>query len=114
GVLRYESALFGSTEPFLIIFFAIYLAIPILYARRRDPTRRDLVDGTLVFGNPLIAFALQAAMVDERMQLAYSALVLAAVYAVLAWLLIRRDRMRVLGESFAVLGVGFATLAVPL
>jgi uncharacterized membrane protein len=118
GVLRYEHALLSSTEPFLIIFFAIYLAIPILYAWRRgerEPTRRDLVDGTLVFGNPLIAFALQAGLLDgDRMPLAYSALVLAAVYMVLAWALIRRERMRVLGESFAVLAVGFATLAVPL
>ena len=120
GVLRYEPALFASTEPFLVIFFAIYLAIPILYARKRsqvaqDANRRDFVDGTLVFGNPLIAFALQAALLEgERMPLAYSALALAAVYALLGALLIRRERMRVLGESFAVLAVGFATLAIPL
>ncbi|MET0230207.1 MAG: DUF2339 domain-containing protein [Rhodanobacteraceae bacterium] len=115
GVLRYEPALRDTTEPFLIIFFAIYLAIPILYAWRIGESKRDLVDGTLVFGNPLVAFALQAALLDgERMPLAYSALALAAVYAVLAFLLIRRDRLRVLGESFAVLAVGFATLALPL
>ncbi|HKE47701.1 MAG TPA: DUF2339 domain-containing protein, partial [Rhodanobacteraceae bacterium] len=115
GVLRYEPALYNSTEPFLVVFFAIYLAIPILYARKREPSRRDLVDGTLVFGNPLVAFALQAALLDgDRMPLAYSALVLAAVYAALAWPLIRNAKLRVLGESFAVLAVGFATLAVPL
>ena len=115
GVLRYEPPLFDSTEPFLVVFFAIYLAIPILYARKRDPSRRDLVDGTLVFGNPLVAFALQAALLDgDRMPLAYSALALAAIYTALAWPLIRSVRLRVLGESFAVLAVGFATLAVPL
>lgn len=118
GVLRYEPALRSSTEPFLVIFFAIYLAIPILYAWRRgqsEPAQRDFVDGTLVFGNPLIAFALQAALLDgDRMPLAYCALALAAVYALLAWALIRRASMRTLGESFAVLAVGFATLAVPL
>jgi uncharacterized membrane protein len=115
GVLRYQPELFSSTEPFLVIFFAIYLAVPILYARKRDPSLRDVVDGTLVFGNPLIAFALQAALLDgDRMPLAYSALALALVYAALAWLVIGRERMRILGESFAVLAVGFATLAVPL
>ncbi|HEY6895594.1 MAG TPA: DUF2339 domain-containing protein, partial [Rhodanobacteraceae bacterium] len=118
GVLRYTPALRDSTEPFLVIFFAIYLAIPILYAWRRgeaSPAHRDFVDGTLVFGNPLIAFALQAAVLDgDRMPLAYSALALAGVYALLAWMLVRRASMRVLGESFAVLAVGFATLAVPL
>lgn len=115
GVLRYRSELFASTEPFLLIYFAIYLAIPVLYARCRDPRRRDLVDGTLVFGNPLLAFALQAALLDgARLPLAYSALALAAVYAALARRLLSRERLRVLGESFAVLAVGFATLAVPL
>ncbi len=113
GVLSYRNALFASTEPFLLVYFAIYLAIPILYARRREPAGRDLVDGTLVFGNPLVAFALQAALLDgARMPLAYSALALAAIYVLLAWRLI--PRARVLGESFAVLAVGFATLAVPL
>ena len=113
GVLRYDPALYASTEPFLLLHFAIYLAIPILYARRRETPVRDAVDGTLVFGTPLLCFALQAALLDgERMPLAYSALALAAVYAALArWQLPRR---RVLGESYAVLAVGFATLAVPL
>ncbi|MGN6518837.1 MAG: DUF2339 domain-containing protein [Dokdonella sp.] len=113
GVLRYEHALFGSTEPFLLVFFAIYLAIPVLDGLRREPAARGVIDGTLVFGNPLVAFALQAALLDgERMPLAWSALGLALVYAVLAATLIKRRR--VLGESFAVLAVGFATLAVPL
>lgn len=115
GVLRYRSELFASTEPFLLIYFAIYLVIPVLYARRREPQRCDLVDGTLVFGNPLVAFALQASLLEgARLPLAYSALALSAVYAVLAWRLLPRERLRVLGESFAVLAVGFATLAVPL
>ena len=118
GVLRYAPALLDSTEPFLVIFFAIYLAIPVLYAWRRgkdEPAHRDFVDGTLVFGNPLIAFALQAALLDgDRMPLAYCALALAAVYTLLAWVLIRRASMRTLGESFAILAIGFATLAVPL
>jgi len=113
GVLSYRASLFASTEPFVLIHFAIYLAIPILYARRQGTSKRDAIDGTLVFGNPLVAFALQAALLDgERVSLAYSALALAAIYALLAWRLL--PVRRVLGESFAVLGVGFATLAVPL
>lgn len=113
GVLRYDPALFRSTEPFLLLNFAIYLAIPILYARRREPALRDAVDGTLVFGTPLVCFALQAALLDgERMPLAFSALALALVYALLAWW--QLPRRRVLAESYAVLGAGFATLAVPL
>jgi uncharacterized membrane protein len=116
GVLRYEPVLFDTTEPFLIAFFAIYLAIPILHARQRTAASgsEGFVDGTLVFGNPLIAFLLQAALLDgARRPLAISALVLAAVYAVLAALL-RRPIFSALRASFAVLAAGFATFAIPL
>src|SRR5690606_40832231 len=85
------------------------------YARRRPPGRRDLVDGCLLFGTPLIAFSLQAALLDgERMPLAFCALALAAVYAALAWALRRRDGYAVLAQAHALLAVGFATLSVPL
>jgi uncharacterized membrane protein len=115
GVLQYAPDKFVSTEPFLLLFFAFYLAIPILYARRQPAEKRDLVDGSLVFGTPLIAFSLQAGMLhDNRLALALCALGLAAVYAGLAWALIRRPRYAALGQSHAVLAVGFATLAVPL
>ncbi len=113
GVLRYRATLFDSTEPFLLLFFAIYLAVPILYALKRSPEKRTGIDGTLLFGNPLVAFALQGALLEwERTPLAISALVLGLVYLVLAASLIRR--VRVLGEAFAVLALGFSTLAVPL
>ncbi len=113
GVLRYDPEHLSTTQPFLLLTFVIYLVIPILYARRQESSGRDIVDGTLVFGNPLFAFGLQAALLDgERLPLAFSALALAALYVVLAWRLLQRHR--VLGESFAVLAVGFATLAVPL
>ncbi|MCU1063044.1 DUF2339 domain-containing protein [Stenotrophomonas maltophilia] len=115
GVLQYAPDKFSSTEPFLLLFFAFYLLIPLLYARRQPAGRRDLVDGSLVFGTPLVAFSLQAGMLHEQpMTLALCALGLAAIYAVLAWALIRRASYTVLAQSHAVLAVGFATLAVPL
>lgn len=115
GVLKYRPELFGSTEPFLLLFFAFYLFIPILYARRQADAQRDLIDSTLVFGTPLAAFALQAALLDgARMPLAFIALAAAVVYMSLAAFEIRRLAMRLLGQSHALLALGFATLAVPL
>ncbi|MCW5582114.1 MAG: DUF2339 domain-containing protein, partial [Luteimonas sp.] len=115
GVLSYSPEKLASTQPFLVLFFAFYLLIPILYARRRPPGRRDLIDGCLLFGTPLVAFSLQAGLLDgERMPLAFCALGLAAVYAALAWLLRRREGYDVLARAYALLAVGFATLSVPL
>ncbi|UNK50886.1 DUF2339 domain-containing protein [Lysobacter sp. S4-A87] len=115
GVLSYKPEHFATTEPFLLLFFFCYLLVPILYAQQRPDGKRDRIDGCLVFGTPLVAFALQAALLEgDRMQLALCALALAAVYAALAWWLRRRERFTMLATSHALLAVGFATLAVPL
>ncbi|GAB3057459.1 DUF2339 domain-containing protein [Stenotrophomonas tumulicola] len=115
GVLQYRAEDLATTQPFLALFFAFYLLIPLLYARRQPAAKRDLVDGSLVFGTPLVAFSLQAAMLhDQPMLLAGIAVGLAALYAVLARALVARASYRVLAQSHAVLAVGFATLAIPL
>ncbi len=120
GVLQYKPEKFATTEPFLLLFFALYLLIPIFYARGRSERGHDgnahaLVDGTLVFGTPLVTFALQAGLLHgERMPLAFSALSAAAIYALLAAFLRGRDRFASLVDTYAVLAVGFSTLSVPL
>ncbi|SDW71941.1 DUF2339 domain-containing protein [Lysobacter enzymogenes] len=115
GVLKYRPEHYSTTEPFLLLFFAFYLLIPVLYARRRAAGRRDLIDGCLVFGTPLIAFTLQAGLLEgARMPLAFCALGLGALYAALAWWLRRDQRFVALSVPYALLAVGFATLAVPL
>ncbi len=117
GMDRYQTEFFSSTEPFLILFFLMYVAIAVLFALRQSPKLTHYVDGTIVFGVPLVAFGMQAAMLkDTEFGAAFSALALAAFYLVLALVLYakKRDSLRLLVESFLALGVGFATLAVPL
>jgi len=117
GVLSYQPGLFASTEPFLVLFFLFYTAIAILFATRQPPELRGYVDGTLVFGVPIVAFGLQSAMLhDRRFVLAFSALAVSALYLVLATVLhkTRQASQRLLVESFMALGVLFLTLAVPL
>ncbi len=117
GVNKYQPELLASTEPFLILFFLFYVAIAVLYATRQPPNLKGYVDGTLVFGTPIIAFALQAALMRHtEYGLAFSALALGAFYLVLAGILYSRhkDSLRLLVEAFLAMGVVFATLAVPL
>lgn len=127
GSRNYTDALFATTEPFLALFFLLYLAVSVLYAGRRQAEagryaihlggeRIDYVDGTLVFGTPLAAFGLQYLMVkDMPLGSAYSALALGLVYLPLASVIHRRrPEFRLLVESFLALGVIFASLAIPL
>jgi uncharacterized membrane protein len=117
GVLHYNGPLFASTEPFLILFFVFYVAIAILFSVRQPPQLRGYVDGTVVFGTPIAAFGYQSGMLHHRpAALAASAVVVGAVYFMLAWLLHRRQRdtQRLLVEAFVALGVVFFTVATPL
>ena len=117
GGRYYRPELFASTEPFLILFFLFYVAIAVLFALRQDASIKSPVDGTLVFGTPLIAFGLQTALVRRiEYGAAYSALALSGFYLVLARLLFARlsEQVRLLVEAFLALGVVFGTLAIPL
>ncbi len=117
GARFYRPELFASTEPFLVLFFLMYVAVPILYARHRAVALRAPVDATLIFGTPLAAFGLQHGLVREfEYGAAFSAAVLAAFYLILASQLLKRgnDALRLLVEALFALGVVFATLAVPL
>ncbi len=117
GITAYRPEHFASTEPFLLAFFLIFAALPVLYARRGPPRLRGFVDGTLVFGLPLVAFGLQYGLVrDLAFGPAYSALGAALFYAGLATAIGRRGdpALGLLVEAFVGLAVAFGTLAVPL
>lgn len=117
GALKFLPDQYASAQPFLIGFLLIYIATAVLYARNTATRLGNAVDSTLVFGTPLVGFGLQAGLVQHLyLGTAFSALGFAAVYLLLATVLVRRslDNYRLLIECFMALGVGFATLAVPL
>ena len=117
GAKNYVPESFASTEPFLIIFFLLFTAIAVLYAHRQATKASDYVDATLVFGTPLVGFSLQYGLLhDSKFGLAYSALALGVFYLGLAWWVLTRKRetLKFLGECFLALGIGFATLTLPL
>ncbi|MFW9079150.1 DUF2339 domain-containing protein [Pseudomonas sp. P2757] len=133
GLRSYTPELLWSTEPFLILFFLMYLAIGLLFARRKlldmpdapadgdreallhwSARKGDYVDGTMLFGPPLVGFGLQFALVQHlEFTAAFSALALGAIYMVLAKVLMG-GRALLLAETCLALGVIFASLAIPL
>ena len=117
GVLRYRPELFGSTEPFLVLFFLFYLAIAVLFTVRQPVQLTGYVDGTLVFVTPIMVFTLQASLLRGRLvPLAYSAVAMSAVYLTVAWRVWRRRAVSqaLLAEAFVAIGVALLTVAVPL
>jgi uncharacterized membrane protein len=112
----YRPSHFAAVQPFLVLFFLFYVGIAILHARARSDEPAP-VDGVLVFGVPLVGFALQAGLVrDVPYGAAWSAAVLAGFYAVLWYALRPRAEIGLarLARGFLALAVVFATLTVPL
>ena len=112
----YRPEHYGVVQPFLMLFFVFYVTIAILYARRGPLAAKDPVDGLLVFGVPIVGFALQALIVgDTRYGAAWSALALAVVYALLHLALRRRNEpgFPLLSRAFLVIAVVFTTIAIP-
>ena len=116
GYKYYRPEYFTTTEPFLILFFLLYVGISVLFAMRQPLQLKGYVDGTLVFGTPIAAFALQASLVESyKYGLAWSSLALGLFYLFLARLLFLKAKqiLRILIETFLASGVVFGTLAIP-
>ena len=117
GARFYRPELYASTQPFLLLFFFMYLAIPVLFAQRQATRLERYLDATLVFGVPLLSFGFQLRLMrDFEYGAAFSALGMGLVYVVLARVLYTRHRelLRMLVEAFLALGVVFVTLSIPL
>ncbi len=114
GVLRYSPDLFGTTEPFLILYFVMYLTISILFTLKHPFKPLNFVDGTIVFGLPMVAFPLQINLVETIPYAeAYSAIVLGTLYVVLYLWLRNKERIDLLAQTFLALGAVFYTIAIP-
>jgi len=116
GFANYVPVEYPVAQGFLALSVLIYAAAAIGYARNTPGRLGHVVDSTLLFGPAIAGFGLQVGLVrHEPFGSAYAALGFAALYLILgAATLRRRGDFRVLGESMVALGVGFATLAVPL
>ncbi len=116
GLGAYKPENYASTQFFLALFFVFYAAIAVIYALKRPSEHRGFVDGTLTFGLPAIAFALQVGLVkDTPWGLAISAVVVAAFYIGIATIVWQRAPAvgRQLAEAFTAIGVVFVTMALP-
>lgn len=120
GVLEYSPEHWSVAEPFLWLFFAIYLALPLLYAYRAPVRLRNTIDASLIFGTPLITLVLQSSLVvnsDMGMPeyvVALSAVLMSVIYGALALLCYRKWGRCLLSDVYLVLAAMLVTTAIPL
>jgi uncharacterized membrane protein len=115
-VFSYKSTMYYPALGFLILFFVMYSLIGVFYALRQSHQLKGLVDGTLVFGTPVVASSLLMAMVRHQdYGIAIAAAAIGIYYVLLARLMWNRggEMLRLLSEALLAIGVVFATLAIP-
>jgi uncharacterized membrane protein len=131
----YTDDQYGIVQPFLLVFFGLFVAVGLLFARRTlfdapvqpaqplatralDTLRRaGRVDSSLVFGTPMVAFGMQYLLMQPwEYGAAFSAMALSAFYLVLGRLVFATQPkgLALLAEAYGIVGVIFGTLAIPL
>lgn len=113
----YQPSDFPVSETFLILFFLLYSATPVLFNLFNAPGRLSWGDGMLLYGTPLAAAALQHHLLKgQELTLAWNACAAGAYYLVLWWAIYRRPNEETvwLEKSLLAIAIGFFTLAIPL
>lgn len=116
GYTYYQPYYFNTVEPFLLFHFLLYVAVSVLFAYRQPVNLRGFIDGPLVFGLPIVFFAMQRSLVENvEYGTAFTALASGLMYLILAWWMGRKAEkgMKLLTEAFLALGVVFGSLAIP-
>lgn len=128
GWNSYETSMRWPLEGLLLAHLALYLFIVVRYSQQLVSNLSQstantaakpalaTVDSTLLFGVPLMGFALQAGLLrDIPYALAISSAGLSAIYLLLGYQLFYRNKNLVLlTEGVLALGVGFMALVIPL
>jgi len=101
---------------FLLLFFLMYSLIGVLYALRQPQHLTGLVDGSMVFGTPVIVSGLLMVMLRHLdYGIAGASAAMGFYYIVLARFAWKHvgEEFRLLAEAMLAIGVVFATLAIP-
>lgn len=112
GVNQYQPALLASTEPFLLLFFALYLMISVRFPLQSQ--HKPWLDNSLLFGTPLAFTGLQYLLLwDQPSWLAVSCLLSGLLYAGL-FVLLRQRAPTLLKEALLGIALVLLSMSIPL
>lgn len=115
-VMSYQQDMRVNASLFLLLFFLMYSVLGVLYGLKQAHNLKGLVDGTLVFGTPLVVSSLLFGMWrHDDYGVAIIAMCLGIYYLAVAQFLWRRvgRQIQLLAEAMLAIGVVFATVAIP-
>ncbi len=113
GVNQYQPGQFNSVEPFLLLFFLLYVAIAVRFSLRQQG-QHPAIDSSILFGTPLVFIGLQQPLVAHwEYGLAISSALAGGLYALLWWRL-RARATRLLNDALAGIALALGSLAIPL
>ena len=115
-LLHYHSADYALVQPFFAVYFLMYLLIGYWFTLRQGHQSRGFIDGSLVFGLPLLSFSQQLLLTQHWSQGdSLSAAVYALIYAAMYGLVRRQQRgdLRRFGQIQLGLALMFASLVLP-
>ncbi|SUB83649.1 Predicted membrane protein [Pragia fontium] len=117
GMEYYRPEYYLSCQLFLLANLILFSLLAELFAVKNRIQQHMAIDGTLLFGPPLIGFAMQYAITSHwAFGPAFSALGFGLIYLVITWGTLRRfplDGKRI-ATGYLALGGCFVTLAIPL
>lgn len=117
GVNNYLPEYYLGCQLFLIANIVIFGVLCLALTLRAQLPGEKIIDGTLLFGPPLIGFGMQYLITRQwEFGPAFSALGFGLAYLLLAWAVLKRypSLGRMLAVSSLALGGVFTTLAIPL
>ncbi len=115
-LLNYRSADYAWVQPFFAAYFLMYLLIGYWFTLRQGHQSRGFIDGSLVFGLPLLSFGQQLLLTSHFSQGdSFSAAMYALIYAAMYGLVRRQQRedLRRFGQIQLGLALLFASLVLP-
>jgi uncharacterized membrane protein len=117
GMSGYQPDFMLSCLLFLALFFVMFVAITLLFTKHQtdDGEINRAIDASLLFGVPATSFGYAVYLLKPiDYGAASAAVLLSAVYCILAYVAKNRTNLNALKSPWAAMALLFATLAVPL
>ncbi|OPZ78809.1 MAG: hypothetical protein BWY78_00383 [Alphaproteobacteria bacterium ADurb.Bin438] len=111
----YSNEYYNITEPFLIVFFLIHFAMPLVYAFNKESlTKNAKIDIIMIILVPFVTFGLQCSLVNNVDKGIMLSAIAFGVFYLGAWLLnYNVEKLQSVNKLFLFIGLVFIVISIP-